>query len=191
MSPWQKNVSSGFNSIIVLPSPAFARKVAESNVLRFSLIKMLPRCRPVVCVDGSCPGSSHSSVRFLGVWRTDQRPRTQCSREEVPISLCDSALATQPRIVPRGSAQHGNSPPQTNRNYDQSLSIIARTQSGGLVCIAHFWRCAQGPAKLSPASWGPSQPLPPFRGTPSRDSPAAVKLGETMEDYLGELWRSF
>jgi len=31
MSPWQKNVCFGFNSIIVRPSPAFARKAAESN----------------------------------------------------------------------------------------------------------------------------------------------------------------
>ena len=67
MSPWPKKVCFGFNSMIVLPSPAFARKAAESNVMLLSLVKMLPRCRPVLWPDGSCPGTHRRFVLGLGL----------------------------------------------------------------------------------------------------------------------------
>jgi hypothetical protein len=42
VSPWEKNVCLGFKVTMILPSPAFARKLAESNG-RFSLfVKTFP-----------------------------------------------------------------------------------------------------------------------------------------------------
>lgn len=42
----------------------------------------------------------------------------------------------------------------TDRNCDQSLSIIARVQTGRLVNIDHFWRCEGSLARLCAANWG-------------------------------------
>jgi hypothetical protein len=50
-----------------------------------------------------------------------------------------------PELLVREQGQRGDSLPRIDRNYDQSLSIIAWTQNAGLVNFArsgHFCQCA-------------------------------------------------
>jgi hypothetical protein len=66
MSPWQKNVCFGFNSTMVRPSPAFARKAVESNELPLSLVRLLPRCASRF--HGNSPvisGNHHHSLSII------------------------------------------------------------------------------------------------------------------------------
>jgi len=178
VSPWQKNVCFGFNSTIVRPSPAFARKAAESNGVLLLLVKMPPRYRPFVLGGLFMPRKAsplRATFGDCGEWIKGRERSARGNKGH--LSLCDLTPATQARLSSWGTCAKWEKHPVINRNYDQSLSIMARSQRGRLVYIAHFEKSSGGPAKFSAARWAPPFSLPPFRGTPCRNLPVGVRLG--------------
>ncbi|MGA2909220.1 MAG: hypothetical protein ABSE36_16075 [Terracidiphilus sp.] len=96
--------------------------------------------------------SLDTGFRVCGEWI---KGRERGAREKSAISLFYGLTpAAQARVNPKALPQNGESPPVINRNYDQSLSMSPRVQSGRLVNIAHFWRCEGGLARLCAAKWG-------------------------------------
>lgn len=81
----------------------------------------------------------------------DQSPRTRRSGEYGPVSFGDLGPPTQELVHSGQLDKMGTVHPVMTRNYDQSLSIIARIESGRLFNIAHFWKCAESPGQLSAA----------------------------------------
>ena len=155
MSPWQKNVCFGFNSTMVRPRPAFARKPAESNVL-LSLVRMLPHCRSVLWLDDtrsrrSRPGKHRCSVlgsEFVTRGSEAENPLTALNPvietiTVISLTRCGSGYPV-PELISRAcattSAKWDSPPHENSRKHHQSLSIIARIQADRLVCIAHLWK---------------------------------------------------